>query len=370
MVERLPRWVAPFALIAFGQLGLWWAIYLLAGGARPHLSEVTLIVLQVCTAAAVAYLLFDIARMVVRREEAPFTSLVERIKANRYRLLGGSIGCLLWAVLISSVSGLKSAIPLVSPYWADPALASIDRHIFFTDPWRISHFLLGWATKPIDIIYALWHPVEIVTISVLLFAKESTRTNRAIVAYGLTWLILGGVGWLSSSVGPLFYDGFFGGNDFAPLIASLRAHHADLVLRTSGYLVDAYSTHRSGIGTGLSAMPSLHVAIALWVALVCRKWWAWTFFAMIWIGSVHLGWHYWTDGLVASIGAAGIWRLTNYPLMSWRLRPATVETDRSTSIETMPNCALVTPPLDNVSIAMPPSCVLVEPPLDNASRAT
>jgi hypothetical protein len=303
----LPRWTMPFGLIAFTQFALWWVVYLTIGGDMPHLSELTRLTLLAVVLGAVAFFLFDLVHMVVLREPNPIGSLASRLSANRGRLIGGIAGCLLWAVLMSSVSGLKSAIPLVSPYWADPPLAQLDRILFFTDPWRISHFLLGWATKPIDVIYACWHPVEMVSIVCLFFAKESTRTNRAIVCYGLIWLILGVVGWAFSSAGPLFYDHVFGGDTFAPLIASLRHDGATLVLRTSGYLVDAYSTHRSGIGTGLSAMPSLHVAIALWVALVFRHWLAWAFFAVIWIGSVHLGWHYFTDGLVGSLGTLGIW---------------------------------------------------------------
>ena len=53
----------------------------------------------------------------------------------------------------------------------------------------------------------------------------------------------------------------------------------------------------SGIGAGISAMPSLHVAMAVF----------WT-----WIGSFHLGWHYALDGLVSLIGVILIWRFARW----------------------------------------------------------
>jgi hypothetical protein len=39
------------------------------------------------------------------------------------------------------------------------------------------------------------------------------------------------------------------------------------------------------------------------------QWVGWTYFAMIWVSSVHLGWHYVSDGIVGSAGALLIWQL-------------------------------------------------------------
>jgi membrane-associated phospholipid phosphatase len=77
-------------------------------------------------------------------------------------------------------------------------------------------------------------------------------------------------------------------------------------------------------------MPSVHVGIALWVALVCRAFVprlqvvGWAFFAAIIVGSVHLGWHYAVDGLASILIAGLAWRaaaaLTNR-------QPATIAID-------------------------------------------
>ena len=61
-------------------------------------------------------------------------------------------------------------------------------------------------------------------------------------------------------------------------------------------------------------MPSMHIAMACWLALTLRaasprwQWAGWTYLALIWFGSVHLGWHYASDGLVGIAGALLVWR--------------------------------------------------------------
>ena len=66
-------------------------------------------------------------------------------------------------------------------------------------------------------------------------------------------------------------------------------------------------------GGGISAMPSMHVAVSLWLALVMQAYFprlqflGWAYFTVILIGSVHLGWHYAVDGIVASAIAIAAW---------------------------------------------------------------
>ena len=81
----------------------------------------------------------------------------------------------------------------------------------------------------------------------------------------------------------------------------------------------SFASGRPGFVAGISAMPSLHVAISLWIWLAARSLsprlapLALAYFALVWLASVQLGWHYVADGLVGALGMGAIW-LAAHPL--------------------------------------------------------
>jgi hypothetical protein len=144
-----------------------------------------------------------------------------------------------------------------------------------------------------------------------------------LLAFLLTWILVGSVAaFLLASAGPCYYERAFGDPTFAPLMARLATLATEIEamgLGTWGFDVQdklwaAYADKEGIFGGGISAMPSIHVAVSTLMALGAyslnrRAGHLLTAFAVvIWIASVHLGWHYAVDGIVAAAMTYGIWR--------------------------------------------------------------
>ena len=80
-----------------------------------------------------------------------------------------------------------------------------------------------------------------------------------------------------------------------------------------GVLWQHHATRQAGFAMGISAMPSMHNAIAILYALTTARMArpiriaAWSFAALIFVGSIHLGWHYAVDGIAAGLMISAIW---------------------------------------------------------------
>jgi hypothetical protein len=255
---------------------------------------------------------------VLSRKPQPTRYIFETYKSNvLWFLCVGALFVFSW-LKAANVAKIKTAIPQVVPYYADPFLAELDRAIFLIDPWRITHFFIGdWGTGIVDDIYIAWHFVQICFGCWMIVTRNLRLQTTALISYTLCWILLGGVGaMLFSSVGPCFYEQFYGATDFRPLMQNLI--HAPISAEAQKYLLDSFDT--GNLGSGISAFPSMHVAIAVWEALVVRMAfrnriltaaaWAWVF--VICVGSVHLGWHYAVDGIFAAAGAVCFWKVAQW----------------------------------------------------------
>jgi membrane-associated phospholipid phosphatase len=83
----------------------------------------------------------------------------------------------------------------------------------------------------------------------------------------------------------------------------------------SDYLWTIYNGEQFGPGSGISAMPSLHIATTMWMIIAIRVHaprWTWPMAllgTLIFLLSISLGWHYAVDGIVGAAAAIGCYWL-------------------------------------------------------------
>lgn len=289
-------WLATLAVLTTLELG-WWALCWKSGIApAPRLATYLALAATGLLAAFVVRAVF-----LPSAKRASWTSLL--------------LGTLLIALGASLFLPLKYAIPQQVPFWLDAPLALRERQLFGTDAWRIADSLFGWALVPADRVYGLWLPVQSLVLFSVVLLPPSLAKSRVLIAYGLAWFLLGVVAAaLCASAGPIFYDRLLGGHAFAALGAKL-AQSAWMVRGESDAMWASYSLARPGLVAGISAMPSLHVAISFWMWLAARSMaprlapFALIYGLFIWLASIQLGWHYVSDGLAGAIGMVAIWWL-------------------------------------------------------------
>ena len=352
-----PRWLPGLVaslrenspLLALVALFLIAADSLSASLGRPHRALDNVVssyggYLAVCVAClAFAFILWILHVSLVRDisiQTKAFWRLIATEFFSRDRILLALPILAVWPLMALSFSLIKALIPAVVPYYLDPFLDAADRAIHFGhEPWTLLQPLLGYpaVTYLIDRLYALW---LFVMYFALLLQITSTRDRRLrmhfLFSSMLAWILLGSVAaTLLSSVGPCYFGNVVGSPDpYAALMEYLRGtvEHTELgfagfgftpelvAVRVQDVLWEYYQEGDIGFGRGISAAPSLHVASTWLIARMLQTYGrraaiaGWSFFAIILIGSVHLGWHYALDGYLSIAGAWALWRLTGWLL--------------------------------------------------------
>ncbi len=235
------------------------------------------------------------------------------------RLAFGAVtfGCV--AVMFGTFSYLKEMIPVLNYFAWDTTFALWDRTLHGgVDPWRILQPLTGTPliTFVLNVFYNVWFLLlYFVAFYACFDINNRARSLTFLIAFALCWIVGGNLlATVLSSVGPAFYADFGYGDLFAPQMAMLR-DVSDIypvwALSTQAALLDGFQN--DGALRGISAMPSMHVTIAVVIALYAftiRRWLGWimaAYAAMIMIGSVHLAWHYAIDGYLGAAIAVAAW---------------------------------------------------------------
>jgi hypothetical protein len=205
---------------------------------------------------------------------------------------------------------LKKSIVLTVGFPLDPALARADEILHGGPAWRLFAIALRYPTalRTLDWLYMLWF-VALVAI-VIWLSWTSRRALRAQALTSLLFVWIGGgtlAAWGLASAGPCYSPL----PQYQELIARLDGVGFPLWARSNERGIwAAQQAHEWLAFGGVSAMPSMHVATAVWMAIVLwrRSRPMGVLFAayavLIQIGSVVLGWHYAIDGYA---GAAIAW---------------------------------------------------------------
>src|SRR5438034_687507 len=239
------NWLSVMAALTAIELGWWFIAWLKGIAPSPFLVTYTLLAIAGLAAAIAVRLALG-----KRPADVAWPAIV--------------LGALLVAIGASVFLPLKYAIPSELPFWLDRPLTSVERAVFGDDPWLVLDRLAGWATLPLDRLYACWLPVQLVAMFLVMLSRPSPSKSQSLIAYSLAWFILGVLAAvLLSSAGPLFYDRAFGGQSFAPLAATLHSRGAWVVLTESDRMWASLAARQPGFIAGISAMPSIHVAISL-----------------------------------------------------------------------------------------------------------
>jgi len=227
-------------------------------------------------------------------------------------------------LFFSAFSSFKRLIPYYNPWHWDATFKDWDKWLHFgRHPWELTHALFGSpaASGVISLTYNVWYFVIFLT-----FIWQAGHTSRPrlrtqyLYSFILTWIILGTVlATALASVGPVYYGRVVGGTDpFAPLMHRLYEINAawevwTLPLPLQERLWAVHESQGLMFGSGISAMPSLHVATTTLTMILAWKFnrvagTAMTMFlVLIQIGSVHLGWHYAIDGYLSIALVFPIW---------------------------------------------------------------
>lgn len=253
--------------------------------------------------------------LVVRLHPRPTRQLISDLRRYSPWLLSCLFVMFAVTQTMQGVSNIKNTIPFTNPFWADPVLIQFDRALFFGfDAWQLTHAIIPpKGTLVIDWIYAAWQLVQLAFCMTMALLFDRRLQLQAVLSFQVSWLFIGNlIATAMSSVGPIFVANFWSRNDFLPIVERLHAEGATYAIQTVNYLLETQATN--ALGSGISAMPSMHVGIAVLVALFFRQRLAkfqgiaWVFVVLTYVGSIHLGWHYATDGIVSAFFVVIIWK--------------------------------------------------------------
>ena len=261
---------------------------------------------------------FSVTLILARRKAPAPLAIIRRRLPAKLRFM--ALPLFIAPLFLAAFTIAKSGIARLTGFHWDHAFVDMDAWIFGTDPWRLTHAAFGpAATELLMLLYTAGWGFALILTNIFVAMHASRRmVGTYFLAMLSCWFINGFVlAYLFNSAGPVFAhlsDPALA-DRFAPLKASLTSllPAGSPITTTQAYLASAVDSSVVSRGGGISAMPSMHIgAVAIMVMAARGTRWMWLalpFLLAIWVGSVHFGYHYAADGLVAIPVAILCWKL-------------------------------------------------------------
>lgn len=236
-----------------------------------------------------------------------------------------------WFVKVFSY--FKANIPVLMPFSWDIDFMVLDRWMHFgTDPWVWLQPLFGYApvTFLVNVSYNVWFmAMWMMWVAFAFQRRQGELRTRFFVCFMLLWSVGGTLlAIIFSSAGPAYFARLgLTPDPYVPLMAYLNGVNQWLPLWAIGAqdILWAGYLGKQDVIVGISAMPSMHNASALLFALA-----GWkldrrlgivmaVYAVLIFLGSVHLAWHYAIDAYLGWALTLVVWWASKH-IAAWDAR--------------------------------------------------
>jgi hypothetical protein len=214
---------------------------------------------------------------------------------------------------LTAFTSVKIALSRWTPFQWDTTLAEIDRQLHLgVDPGTalVNAFPGVQLLRVIDFSYTFgWNLFWYAAVFWVVFSPSADHIRtRFVASFVVVWVVVGNIAaGVFLSAGPAFYGQVTGDHQrFAAILTHLSStagHGSSIDFQR--YLWHLHTSGLAHFASGISAFPSMHVAIPTLITLFVWRYNRWCgaacglFTVVTLLSSAYLGWHYLIDGYAA-----------------------------------------------------------------------